>query len=83
MRIKYKGELYDLVALENLLLSYGTLKHMTNVSYACAKYTFSEIWSFWCFSQSCNSTIKVNVAFIHSIQIRPNLSRFCRNKSYF
>ena len=27
---------YDLVALEQLLLSYGTLKHMTNVSYACA-----------------------------------------------
>ena len=60
---------YDLVALEKLLLSYGTLKHTTNVSYACAQYTFVVIWSYWCFSQSCNSPTEVNVAFIHSLQL--------------
>ena len=27
------------------------------------------IWSYWCFSQSCNSPTEVNVAFIHSLQL--------------
>ena len=28
----------------------GSLKHSTNVSYACALHTFSVIWSYWCFN---------------------------------
>ena len=55
---------YDFVALEKLLLFYGT-----NVSYTCAKYTFSVIWSYWCISEFCNSPIEVNVAFIGSMQL--------------
>ena len=45
----------------------STLQHMTNVSHARARHTFSVILSYWCVSQSCISPIKVNADFIRSI----------------
>ena len=44
---------------------------------------FSAIWSYWCISQSCNSTIELNVAFIHSIQLEAKFVEILKKQAIF